>query len=99
MARSTITRRDGTEEVIPSKVVTWLAPGDRVVVSTAGGGGFGLPAAREPDAVARDVADGKVGVAAAGSAYRSGSEDKQVRSAPGRGRVAPVVRLPYSGRD
>jgi N-methylhydantoinase B len=71
MARSTITRRDGTEEVIPSKVVTSLAPGDRVVISTAGGGGYGPPAAREPDAVARDVADGKVGGPAAGSIYRS----------------------------
>jgi N-methylhydantoinase B len=71
LARSTITRRDGREEVIPSKVVTWLAPGDRVIVSTAGGGGYGPPAAREAEAVARDVADGKVGVAAAGSVYRN----------------------------
>ena len=36
------------EEVIPSKIVTGLAPGDRVVISTAGGGGYGPPAAREP---------------------------------------------------
>ena len=60
-----------SEEVIPSKVVTSLDPGDRIIISTAGGGGYGPPAAREPDAVARDVADGKVSVAAVGSVYRS----------------------------
>jgi hypothetical protein len=32
---------------------------------------IGPPAAREPDAVARDVADGKVGAAAVRSVYRS----------------------------
>ena len=36
LARSWITRADGTEEVIPSKTVTRLAPGDRVVITTAG---------------------------------------------------------------
>ena len=83
MARSTITRRDGREEVIPSKVVTWLAPGDRVIISTAGGGGYGPPAAREPDAVARDVADGKVGMAAAESVYRFASREVSSHAEPG----------------
>lgn len=59
-AHSWITRVDGSEETIPSKVVTRLAPGDRVVISTAGGGGWGDPAAREADAARCDVADGKV---------------------------------------
>ena len=69
--------------MILSKVVTWLAPGDRVVVSTAGGGGFGPPAAREPKAVARDVADGKVGAAAAGSVYRFVSRQVGSNADPG----------------
>ncbi len=60
LARSWITRADGTEEVIPSKIVTRLAPGDHVVITTAGGGGYGPPDARAVDAVGRDRADGKV---------------------------------------
>ena len=60
-AHSVIVRRDGTTEEIPSKVVTRLMAGDRVIVQTAGGAGYGDPAARDPQAVAADIADGKVG--------------------------------------
>jgi len=59
-ARSWITRRDGTTEVIASKVVTRLAPGDRLVIETAGAGGYGDPARRHAQAVIGDLADGKV---------------------------------------
>jgi N-methylhydantoinase B/oxoprolinase/acetone carboxylase alpha subunit len=59
-ARSVIHRADGTEEVIPSKIVTRLFPGDRLVLETAGGGGFGDPARRAPELSAADRADGKV---------------------------------------
>lgn len=60
-AQSVIVRRDGTVEEIPSKVVTRLMAGDRVIVQTAGGAGYGDPQARDPTAVAADIADGKVG--------------------------------------
>lgn len=60
LARSWITRSDGTEEIIPSKTVTRLAPGDRIVITTAGGGGYGPPEIRGSEARARDEADGKV---------------------------------------
>ena len=59
-AHSVIRRADGTEEVIPSKIVTRLNKGDRLVVETAGGGGHGDPAARPPGRVAEDIANGKV---------------------------------------
>jgi N-methylhydantoinase B/oxoprolinase/acetone carboxylase alpha subunit len=59
-ARSWITRRDGATEVIASKLVTRLAPGDRLVIETAGGGGYGEPARRDAGAVMSDLADGKV---------------------------------------
>jgi N-methylhydantoinase B/oxoprolinase/acetone carboxylase alpha subunit len=59
-ARSVIRRADGREEVIPSKIATVLHPGDRVVVETAGGGGYGDPAQRKRELVEADVADGKV---------------------------------------
>jgi N-methylhydantoinase B/oxoprolinase/acetone carboxylase alpha subunit len=58
-AQSVIVRRDGTREEIPSKVVTRLMAGDRVIVQTAGGAGYGDPHERDPDAVAADIADGK----------------------------------------
>jgi N-methylhydantoinase B len=60
-ARTVIHRLDGSEEVVPSKIVTTLHTGERVVFETAGGGGYGDPAKRDPAAVEADVADGKVG--------------------------------------
>ncbi|MBE0705102.1 MAG: hydantoinase B/oxoprolinase family protein, partial [Afipia sp.] len=68
-ARSWITRTDGTTEMIPSKVVTRLAPGDKLVIETAGAGGYGPPSERSRDALARDVADGKINPEAAGRDY------------------------------
>jgi N-methylhydantoinase B len=59
-ARSWIARRNGTSEVIPSKLVTRLAPGDRLVIETAGAGGYGEPGRRAAEAVRADIADGKV---------------------------------------
>jgi N-methylhydantoinase B/oxoprolinase/acetone carboxylase alpha subunit len=61
-----IIRRDGREEEIPSKIVTRLQKGDRVVLETAGGGGYGPAAERDPSALRADIADGKVGAAAPG---------------------------------
>jgi N-methylhydantoinase B len=37
-----------------------LGPGERVLVRTAGGGGYGAPAGREPGRVAADVGSGLV---------------------------------------
>ncbi|HTZ37923.1 MAG TPA: hydantoinase B/oxoprolinase family protein [Stellaceae bacterium] len=59
-ARSTIRRAAGGEEVIASKTATVLRAGDRVVIETAGGGGYGDPALRDPARAAADAADGKV---------------------------------------
>ena len=59
-ARGVLGGRDGTREAIPSKTVTRLMRGDRVAVQTAGGAGYGDPAARDAAEVAMDLADGKV---------------------------------------
>lgn len=60
-ARSTIVREaTGATETIPSKIVTRLFPGDRLIVETAGGGGYGAPGKRAPSLKAADIADGKV---------------------------------------
>ena len=63
LASSQIHRVGGAVEEIPSKVVTRLAPGDRVVVGTAGGAGWGDPTSRDPAAVEADLANGKISAA------------------------------------
>ena len=55
-----LTRADGDAERIPGKSTHDLQAGDVVSVRTPGGGGFGDPADRDPDAVARDLRLGKV---------------------------------------
>ncbi|MGE5149524.1 MAG: hydantoinase B/oxoprolinase family protein, partial [Rhodospirillaceae bacterium] len=68
-AHSVIRRAGGTEEIIPSKVVTTLRKGDRLIVETAGGGGYGDPRARSPELVREDVRNGKISEEAARAAY------------------------------
>jgi N-methylhydantoinase B/oxoprolinase/acetone carboxylase alpha subunit len=51
---------DGTEETLPSMFSTTIQPGDVYVHRTAGGGGWGDPAKRDPAKHAADIADGKV---------------------------------------
>jgi N-methylhydantoinase B len=50
----------GAAEHLPSKASGVLASGDVLVFFAPGGGGFGDPLDREPDRVARDVANGWV---------------------------------------
>jgi N-methylhydantoinase B len=62
--------RGGTETRLGSKVTVELEPGDVISVRTCGGGGYGPPEEREPAAVARDVAEGKVSAERAREVYR-----------------------------
>jgi N-methylhydantoinase B len=48
-----------------------FAAGDRFILETSGGGGFGPPARRSRDALARDLADGRVSEAGAARDYPS----------------------------
>ena len=68
-ADSRIVRADGSVEVVPSKVLTTVRAGDRLLVQTAGGGGYGVPTERDADALSQDLANGKVSEAAAIEAY------------------------------
>ena len=63
-------RADGRVERLPSKAQVLLRRGNMLVIRTPGGGGYGDPAERDPEAVARDVADGLVSREAAASIYR-----------------------------
>jgi N-methylhydantoinase B/oxoprolinase/acetone carboxylase alpha subunit len=59
-AHSVIIRANGDMAVIPSKIVSRLDRGDRVLIQTAGGGGHGDEHARDPHLRALDLADGKI---------------------------------------
>jgi len=74
-AHSVIRRANGAEEVIPSKTLVRLQPGDRVEINTAGGGGYGDPAARTVDRLASDLAGGKVSEAVRGRTPAADGDD------------------------
>ena len=59
LAQSVIYRLDGTTEVINSKIIQKLQPGDRVVVETAGGGGYGDIKERSQQSVIADQVNRK----------------------------------------
>lgn len=62
--------RDGVPREVPARAVGVPVRRDEVfVMTTSGGGGLGDPFARDPDAVAADVATGKVSRAAAAEQY------------------------------
>ena len=60
-----LVRPDGSEQKLKKATGVPMEPGDRLTFRTAGGGGFGDPAARDPAAVADDIASGYVSPAAA----------------------------------
>ncbi|MCO5089553.1 hydantoinase B/oxoprolinase family protein [Bosea sp. (in: a-proteobacteria)] len=68
-ARAFIETRDGERREVPSKLVFTLRAGDRLHIFTAGGGGYGDPLDRDPEAVAGDVLDRKVSAEAAREIY------------------------------
>lgn len=59
-AETVILRADGTKETVPSKLVATLYQGDRVIVKTPGGGGYGDPAKRERRQIEQDLQDGRI---------------------------------------
>jgi N-methylhydantoinase B len=66
-APAEITISDGTRPHPKSR--TMIAPGARLVMRYAGGGGYGDPRERDPAALSQDVCDGYVSPAAARGAY------------------------------
>jgi len=60
---------DGSEEALPSMFSITIGAGDLFVHRTAGGGGFGDPAERDPARVEEDVLDGKLSPQAAEEQY------------------------------
>ena len=59
-AHAYVISEDGTEREIPTKVHDQLKKGDRLLIQTPGGGGWGDPHERAPESIAKDVGDGLV---------------------------------------
>jgi N-methylhydantoinase B len=64
-----IERAAGGVERIPGKAIIQFHEGDVLVIESGGGGGYGDPMRRDPDAVLEDWKDGKITAAHARSAY------------------------------
>jgi N-methylhydantoinase B len=76
LSRTTVTRADGSQLSLRSKVSGIpLTAGDIVTIETSGGGGFGDPQKRDPQRLAKDLADGLVSPQQAASLY--GAEIKK----------------------
>jgi N-methylhydantoinase B len=69
VSSNVLVRPDGSEKTLPSMFSTTIEEGDLYVHRTAGGGGWGDPADRDPQRIADDVADGKVSAEAAREHY------------------------------
>ncbi|MBN9887089.1 hydantoinase B/oxoprolinase family protein [Salipiger abyssi] len=67
-ARLVLEQADGRCTPVMKKRVL-VGPGDRMVTETAGGGGWGDPARRDPGDVIRDLREGKVTIEALSGAY------------------------------
>jgi N-methylhydantoinase B len=59
----------GEEKALPTKVTMRVEPGTRIVLKTAGGGGYGPPGERAPEKVLRDVEQGLISVRRAREEY------------------------------
>jgi N-methylhydantoinase B len=79
-----IRRIDGTVVQIRSNEVVTMCKGDRLVVDTAGGGGWGDPKERDRELVAADLRNGKISADAARDIY--GLDSSGAVSAPRKGR-------------
>ncbi len=64
-----VLNRDGECRRLGSKVTLEVLPGDVISYRTCGGGGYGPPRERDPQAVRRDVLEGKVSVERALEVY------------------------------
>jgi N-methylhydantoinase B len=69
LSSNVLLKADGSEVVLPSMFSTTIDRGDVYVHRTAGGGGWGDPAERDPALVEADVIDGKVTPEAATREY------------------------------
>lgn len=75
-SRTWIETPQGETQTLPSKVTTVLPPGTKIVLQTAGAGGYGDPFTRNPVSVATDVAEGFITATRAREAYGVAIDEK-----------------------
>lgn len=68
-ASAVIRRSSGEIHEIPSKEVALMKAGDRLIITTAGGGGYGDPRRRSAEAIRADIENGKISNGAASAQY------------------------------
>lgn len=68
-AKCYVYRNDGTCELLPTKVVTTLARGERLRIETPGGGGWGNPTQRDRATLRHEVHQGLISPARAAQVY------------------------------
>ena len=75
-SRFTVQAPDGEPRQLPSKVTTRVPTGHLMVTETPGGGGWGDPKQRDPEAVRRDVIEGLVSLERAREVYAVALDSK-----------------------
>lgn len=75
-SRTWVEFSQGELQILPSKVTTTLPPGTKIILQTAGGGGYGDPFTRDPLSVATDVAEGLITPTRAREAYGVAIDEK-----------------------
>jgi N-methylhydantoinase B len=69
VSRCWVVGPNGQEDTLPSKLTTYVDGGHLIVTETPGGGGWGSPTVRDPEAVRWDVLEGMVSVERAREVY------------------------------
>jgi len=64
-----VVSKNGKRKRLPSKITTTLTKGDKLIIVTPGGGGWGDPMKRDPAKVAEDVREGYISRRRAKEAY------------------------------
>ena len=68
-AKLLIESKDGTRTMLPSKSTFEAHPGEKIIIQTAGGGGWGNSRKRDPEKVRLDVKQGLISANRAKEAY------------------------------
>ncbi len=69
LGKYTIIKKNGEVIVLPSKCTVQIGEGDTLIADTPGGGGYGDPRRRDPEAVHIDVLNGLVSIESAEKDY------------------------------
>ena len=68
---------DGKRRTLPCKITTQVRQGDKIVVTTPGGGGWGTPRKRDRARVSQDLADGLISARRARDVYKLRSGNRR----------------------